>query len=86
MTVKIQARIDETLKAEGELILKKIGLTTTELMRMTFRQLVMRKGLPFEAIIPNAQTLKSFDEANDTSESSTYTDAKSALDDLWDED
>ncbi|VAW44966.1 hypothetical protein MNBD_GAMMA02-1760 [hydrothermal vent metagenome] len=86
MSIKIQARIDESLKIEGELILKKIGLTTTELMRMTFRQLVMRKGLPFEATIPNAQTLKSFDEANDPSESTTYTDAKSALDDIWAED
>ena len=86
MSIKIQARIDEDLKTEGELILKKIGLTTTELMRMTFRQLVMRKGLPFEATIPNEQTLKSFDEANDPSTSSSYTDAKSALDNVWGED
>jgi len=86
MSIKIQARIDEALKIEGELILKKIGLTITELMRMTFRQLVMRKGLPFEAAIPNAQTLKSFDEANKPSESSTYIDVKSALDDIWGED
>jgi DNA-damage-inducible protein J len=86
MSIKIQARIDESLKAEGEIILKKIGLTTTELMRLTFRQLVMRKGLPFDATIPNEQTLKSFDEANDSSKSSTYTDAKSALDDIWGED
>ena len=55
-------------------------------MRLTFRQLVMRKGLPFDATIPNEQTLKSFDEANDSSKSSTYTDAKSALDDIWGED
>lgn len=85
MSIKIQARIDENLKIEGEQILKKIGLTTTELMRMTFRQLVMRKGLPFEATIPNSQTLKSFDEAKDPKNSSTYKNTKSALDDILDE-
>ena len=86
MNTKIQARIDKNLKAEGEKILKQIGLSTTELMRMTFRQVVMRKGLPFEAIIPNEQTLKSFDEANDPSKHSIYSNAKSALDDVWDDD
>ncbi len=86
MSIKIQARIDETLKSEGELILKKIGITTSELMRMTFRQLVMRNGLPFEATIPNTDTLKSFSEANDPLESTVYKNTKSALDDVWGKD
>lgn len=62
METKIQARIDSGLKAEGEAILKKLGMTTTELMRMTFSQLVMRKGLPFEAKIPNDETIAAFNE------------------------
>ena len=86
MTTKIQARIDESLKAEGEKILREIGLTTTELMRMTFRQLVMRKGLPFDASIPNAETLKAIEEAKKPSAHSIYPDAKTALDDVWGED
>jgi len=86
MTTKIQARIDESLKAEGESILDKIGLTTTDLMRMTFRQLVMRKGLPFDANIPSEKTLKSFEEANNSAEHSIYTDTKTALDDVWGKD
>jgi len=86
MTIKIQARIDDSLKAKGEIILKKIGLSTTELMRMTFRQLVMRKGLPFDVSIPNADTLKSFEEAKNPSEYSIYPDAKTGLDDVWDDD
>jgi len=32
---------------------------------MTFRQLVMRKGLPFDVRIPNAETLESFVEAKE---------------------
>lgn len=56
MEAKIQARIDPDLKAQGELILKELGMSTTELVRMTFRQLVMRKGLPFDVKIPNTET------------------------------
>lgn len=67
MNSRIHARIDEDLKAEGEQILGEIGLTTTDLIRMTFRQLVMHKGLPFEARIPNAETIAAFEEAKDPS-------------------
>ncbi|MFT5111141.1 MAG: addiction module RelB/DinJ family antitoxin [Parasphingorhabdus sp.] len=37
MNTRIQARIDEDLKAQDEQILEEIGLTTTDLIRMTFR-------------------------------------------------
>ena len=86
MSIKIQARIDEDLKTEGELILKQMGLTTTELMRMTFRQLVMRKGLPFDATIPNELTLQSFNEGSNPAKNTTYKSVNTALDDVWGED
>ncbi|MCD6535285.1 MAG: type II toxin-antitoxin system RelB/DinJ family antitoxin [Deltaproteobacteria bacterium] len=83
MTTKIQARISDSLKAEGELILKKLGITTTELMRMTFRQLVMKKGIPFDVNIPNPETIESFDEAKDPQKITRYADAKEAIADMW---
>ena len=83
MTTKIQARIDEPLKEEGERILKQLGISTTELMRMTFRQLVMRKGIPFDVCIPNAETLESFEEAKDPKKLTRYRDAKEAMADMW---
>ena len=82
MSTKIQARIDEDLKNEGEKILNEIGMTVTELMRLTFKQLVMQKGLPFEAKIPNAETLASFDEAKDPSKCTIYPDTKTAFTDI----
>ncbi len=57
METKIQARIDSDLKIEGEQILKKLGMTTTELMRMTFRQLVMRMGCPSMPKFPTKKLL-----------------------------
>ena len=83
MTTKIQARIDEDLKIEGEKILDEIGMSVTELMRLTFRQLVMQKGLPFEAKIPNKETLASFEEAKDPAKCTNYPNVKAALDDMW---
>jgi len=83
MTTKIQARIEEPLKEEGERILKKLGITTTELMRMTFRQLVMRKGIPFDVSIPNAGTLKAFKEAKDSKKLTTYKNVNEAMSDMW---
>ncbi len=38
-------------------MLKQIGLSTSELLTMTFRQLVMRQGLPFDARIANEETI-----------------------------
>ncbi len=63
--------------------MKELGITTTELMRMTFRQLVMRKGIPFDVRIPNAETLEAFEEAKKHPEKlSTYSNAKEAISDM----
>lgn len=58
----IQARVEPELKEEGEAVLKQIGLSTSELLTMTFRQLVMRQGLPFDARIPNEETIAALNE------------------------
>ena len=52
----IRARIDPTLKAQAEGVLKGIGLSTSDLISMTYKQVVLRQGLPFEARIPNVET------------------------------
>jgi DNA-damage-inducible protein J len=82
MTTKIQARIDEQLKAEVEQILAGIGVTTSELMRMTFQQVAMRKGVPFELKIPNDETLKAFEEAKDPQNFTVYSSTEEAFDDI----
>jgi DNA-damage-inducible protein J len=83
MTTRIQARIDKPLKEEGERILNELGISTTELIRMTFRQLVMRQGLPFDVRLPNAETLESFEEAKDPQNLTRYRNAKEAIADMW---
>ena len=56
----INARTEKELKEEVEVILKDLGLSTTEAINIFFRQVKMRKGLPFAIEIPNAETLKTF--------------------------
>ena len=63
-TAMIRARIEPDLKSEAEAVLKEIGLSTSELITMTFRQVIMHQGLPFEARIPNAETVAAIREMN----------------------
>ena len=65
METRINARIDKDLKAQGEEVLAQLGLSTTDLIKLTFRQLVMRQGLPFDVKIPNDETKAALEEIMD---------------------
>jgi DNA-damage-inducible protein J len=62
-TGMIRARVSPELKAEAESILARIGLSSSDAIRMFYSQVAMRKGLPFEARIPNATTRKALRDA-----------------------
>jgi DNA-damage-inducible protein J len=57
-TGMIRARISPELKAQAESILAEIGLSSSDAIRMFYKQVTLRNGLPFEARIPNATTRK----------------------------
>ena len=61
-TTQMQIRLEPELKAESERILAQLGLKPTEYIRMALRQLVYRKGLPFEVHVPNAETVEAIRE------------------------
>lgn len=58
MTTKIQARIDVKSKEQAQKILDVLGLTMSEAISLYFRQIVLRRGIPFEIEIPNELTAK----------------------------
>ena len=62
-TGMIRARVSPELKAEAEGILAEIGLSSSDAIRMFYKQVTLRKGLPFEARIPNATTRKALRDA-----------------------
>jgi DNA-damage-inducible protein J len=64
-TRMIHARIDPKLKQSAERVFSKIGITTTEAIRLFLKQVELHKGLPFSVAIPNPQTVAAMREAND---------------------
>lgn len=55
-TETIRARVEPGLKREAESVLKALGLSPTEAIRLFYRQVTLRRGLPFAVEIPNAET------------------------------
>jgi addiction module RelB/DinJ family antitoxin len=47
-TETIRARVEPSLKARAEEILDRLGVTPTAAITMLYRQIVMRRGIPFE--------------------------------------
>ena len=64
-TRMIHARIDPKLKESAERVFSKIGVSTTEAIRLFLKQVELHKGLPFPIVIPNAETVAAMREAND---------------------
>jgi DNA-damage-inducible protein J len=61
----INARTERELKKEVEVILKSLGMSTTEAINIFFRQVKLRRGLPFPVEIPNDETLKVFQDSEE---------------------
>ena len=55
-TAIIHARIEPQTKRKAEGVLKKLGLSPTEAIRIFYRQISLRGGLPFPVAIPNKLT------------------------------
>ena len=52
-----RARIEPELKREAERVFAELGLSASEAFALFCRQVVVRRGLPFAAEIPNEETL-----------------------------
>lgn len=59
----IRARIEPELKSSVEVKLKRLGVTTTQLISMIYRQIDRSDTIPVDLHIPNAETKKVLDEA-----------------------
>jgi DNA-damage-inducible protein J len=57
-TTTIRARIEPSLKTEVEAILCELGMTASEAIHLLYRQIKLRRGIPFAVEIPNALTAK----------------------------
>ncbi|MDP6544405.1 MAG: type II toxin-antitoxin system RelB/DinJ family antitoxin [Phycisphaerae bacterium] len=61
-TAIIHARVEPATKKKAESVLKKLGMSPTEAIRLFYRQICLRGGLPFPVLIPNELTKKTLDK------------------------
>lgn len=62
-TETIRARVEPELKQQAEGVLRELGLSATEAITLFYRQVAMRRGLPFDVKIPNADTVEAMRQA-----------------------
>lgn len=62
-TSVVHARIEPQTKREAETVLRKLGLTPTEAIRIFYRQISLRRGLPFPVAVPNKLTASTLEKS-----------------------
>ncbi|TFH12249.1 MAG: type II toxin-antitoxin system RelB/DinJ family antitoxin [Lentisphaerales bacterium] len=60
-TATVRARIEPDLKGRAERLFHKLGISASQAITMFYRQATLRKGLPFDVVIPNEITRKTFE-------------------------
>jgi len=63
-TSTVRARIEPDLKDRAEDIFQQLGLTTTQAITLFYKQVELKKGLPFDVAIPNEITRKTFSDTD----------------------
>ena len=62
-TSVVRAGIDEHVKDEAAVVLKAMGLTMSDAFRMMMTRIAREKALPFDPLVPNAETIATMREA-----------------------
>jgi len=62
-TSAVHARIEPQTKEKAEEILRSLGLTPTEAIRIFYKQISLRGGLPFTITIPNKLTATTIEKS-----------------------
>ena len=78
-TAVVHARIEPKTKRKAERVLHKLGLTPTEAIRIFYRQISLRGGLPFNVSIPNELTTKTLAKSREGKEVHEF----DSLDDMF---
>ena len=52
-SANIMARVEPDVKKQAEEILSSLGVSTSGAITMFYKQIILRKGLPFEVVLPD---------------------------------
>jgi DNA-damage-inducible protein J len=59
----VRARIDPVIKEAAAVVLATMGLSISDAFRMLLTRVAREKALPFEPLVPNAETIAAMKEA-----------------------
>jgi DNA-damage-inducible protein J len=59
----VRARIDQRIKDEAAAVLGAMGLTVSDAFRLMMVRIAEEKALPFEPLVPNAETIEAMKAA-----------------------
>ncbi len=59
----VTTRIDKKIKTDAAIVLEAMGLTVSDAMRMLLTRVAREGKLPFEPLVPNAETIAAMKEA-----------------------
>mgnify|MGYP001593671327 CR=1 FL=1 len=59
----IHARIEPRIKRQAEGVLHELGLSPTEAIRIFYRLITLRRGLPFSVAVPNECTATTLEKS-----------------------
>lgn len=59
----VRARIDARIKDEAATVLAAMGLTVSDAFRLLLMRVAREKALPFEPLVPNAETIEAMKAA-----------------------
>ena len=82
----VRARIDAQTKDEAAIVLAAIGLTVSDAFRLMMVRIAKDKALPFDPLVPNADTIEAMKEARAGIGKKSYRNATAMLADIDDED
>jgi len=60
----VRARVEPDLKRRVESLFHRLGISATEAITLFYRQVDLRKGLPFDVVIPNETTRRTMDDTD----------------------
>ena len=51
-TANVNVRVEAEIKEQAEAILERLGVSASAFINMTYRQVIMHRGIPYDILIP----------------------------------
>jgi len=78
----VQARVEPDLKNNAESNFRELGLNSAQAITMFYKQVELTGGLPFNVVVPNERTRKTFESTDEGRDLIVCEDAQDMFDKL----